>query len=199
MKKIFLFIILFFSISNVYAITGKENINVTLNKCIDGDTASFKYNDKIIKVRFLAVDTPESTKEKEEYGIEASNFTCDKLTSAKEIIIEFDKNSDLQDKYDRYLGWIFIDGVLLQDEIIKNGLGEVAYLYDDYKYTDILKKSELKAKQNKIGIWKNHQIIDYRILIIIFLIIILLCIISPKIKKVIKRKVKKEIKKKITQ
>ena len=199
MKKIFLFIILFFSISNVYAITGKENINVTLNKCIDGDTASFKYNDKIIKVRFLAVDTPESTKEKEEYGIEASNFTCDKLTSAKEIIIEFDKNSDLQDKYDRYLGWIFIDGVLLQDEIIKNGLGEVAYLYDDYKYTDILKKSELKAKQNKIGIWKNQQIIDYRILIIIFLIIILLCIISPKIKKVIKRKVKKEIKKKITQ
>ena len=59
MKKIFLFIILFFSISNVYAITEKENINVTLNKCIDGDTASFKYNDKIIKVRFLAVDTPE--------------------------------------------------------------------------------------------------------------------------------------------
>ena len=198
MKKIIILIILIFNIVNANALNIKDKkITVTLNKCIDGDTASFKYQIEIIKVRFLAIDTPESTNEIEEYGIEASQFTCNMLTNAEKIIIEFDNNSDKKDKYNRYLGWIFVDDKLLQNEIIKKGFGEVAYLYDDYKYTNTLKKSELKAKQDKIGIWKNYRTVDYRIIIIIFIIIILLCIISPKIKKIIKRKVKKGIKNKI--
>ena len=75
-----------------------NNVNareiVTLSKCVDGDTAWFYLNEEEIKTRFLAIDTPESTNKIEEYGKEASNFTCDKLTSAKKIEIEYDINSD---------------------------------------------------------------------------------------------------------
>lgn len=152
MKKIFISVILLFLFPlNVFA---NEKIEVKFSSCVDGDTAKFIMNEKQIKVRFLAIDTPETshpTKKEEPYGREAKEFTCEKIKNAKKIELEFDKNSDKKDKYDRYLAWVFVDDYLLQSELIKNGLAEVAYLYGDYKYTPILQDYEEKAKLNKIG------------------------------------------------
>lgn len=141
-----------------------EKVIVKFSEGVDGDTAKFDMNGEIIKVRFLAVDTPESvhpTKEIQAYGVEASNFTKEKLKNAKTIELEFDNNSDKTDKYGRYLAWIWIDGELLQDLLIKEGLAKVAYLYADYKYTSLLQESEKIAKENKIGIWKDEASNEY--------------------------------------
>lgn len=141
-----------------------EKVVVKYSEGVDGDTAKFDMNGEIIKVRFLAVDTPESvhpTKEVQAYGVEASDFTKEKLSNAKTIELEFDNNSDKTDKYGRYLAWIWIDGELLQDLLVKEGLAKVAYLYADYKYTNILQESEKIAKEAKIGIWKDEVSNEY--------------------------------------
>lgn len=141
-----------------------ERIEVKYSEGVDGDTAKFDMNGEIIKVRFLAVDTPESvhpTKEVQAYGVEASDFTKEKLKNAKTIELEFDNNSDKTDKYGRYLAWIWVDGELLQDLLVKEGLAKVAYLYADYKYTNILEESEKIAKEAKIRIWKDEASNEY--------------------------------------
>lgn len=171
MKK-YLIIILFFSF--ITTIQAKEV--VSLNKCVDGDTAWFNWNEKTIKARFLAIDSPESTNKIEPYGKEASKFTCDLLKKANKIEIEFDENSNLKDKYDRYLVWVFVDNELLQKNIIENGLAKVAYLYGDYKYTEILKNSEKIAQENKIGIWNNENNQNKLYIPILALIIIIIII-----------------------
>ena len=56
-----------------------DTITVTLNKCVDGDTAWFNYKEDIIKVRFLAVNTME-LKSNNKYADIAKEFTCDELT-----------------------------------------------------------------------------------------------------------------------
>ena len=156
-KKIMLVLLLFLIPGNVLAVTaGTKTETVVFNKCTDGDTARFMRGTTEIKVRFLAIDTPETvhpTKEVEAFGKEASNYTCDRLKSAKKIVLEYDPKSDEKDRYDRYLAWIFLDGVLLQDDIIKNGYAKVAYLYGDYLYTDLLKTSEKEARASKRGQW----------------------------------------------
>lgn len=155
MKKIVFIILCLFININVFA----EEIEVKLSKCVDGDTAKFIYNDEVITARFLAIDTPESvhpTVGEEPYGKDASNYTCSVLEKADEIILEFDANSDKTDKYDRYLVWVFVDGKLLQKQLISKGYAEVAYLYDDYKYTDELEKTQEKAQEKKVGIWSNE-------------------------------------------
>lgn len=156
MKKIFTMILFFMCITFVSA----NEIEVEFGDCVDGDTAKFIYNGEKITVRFLAVDTPETvhpTKEVEEYGKEASDYTCKRIKEAKEIILEFDEDSDEKDKYDRYLVWVFVDDSLLQKELINEGLASVAYLYGDYKYTDELEKAEQIAEENKIGIWNTNS------------------------------------------
>lgn len=57
---------------------------------VDGDTSQFtSYNGGYtVRVRYLAIDTPESTSEVEEWGKAASNFNKSKLSSAKHVIVQ---------------------------------------------------------------------------------------------------------------
>ena len=150
-----------------------QKIKVTVNKCIDGDTAKFVIDKEIENVRFLAIDTPEYTTKKEKYGLEAANFTCKMLKSANKIELELDINSAKYDKYNRLLAWVWVDDVLLQEEIVKSGLGKVAYLYGDYKYTRLLQEQEELAKKNKIKIWENEENTDLFTILLLLLILII--------------------------
>ena len=67
--------------SLVYA---KEEVK--LSKCVDGDTIKVIIDTKEYTVRMLAIDTPESvhpSKPIEYYGKEASEYTCNKVSNAK--------------------------------------------------------------------------------------------------------------------
>ena len=155
MKKIMFLLVIFLSFSSLtYA---KEEVK--FNKCVDGDTIKIELKGEIKTVRMLAVDTPESvhpTKGVEYYGKEASNFTCETFKNAKKIEIEYDDDSDKEDKYDRLLVWLFVDGSLFQDMLVKEGYAEVAYLYGDYKYTSLLQDHQAVAESKKIGIWNDE-------------------------------------------
>lgn len=171
MKKliyIVMFLVMFFPVSSFALTEEKEKSTVsenteivTLDACVDGDTAKFKdKNGEVIKARFLAIDTPETvhpTKGVEPFGKDASNYTCESLTNAKEIKLEYDSNSDEEDNYGRKLVWVFVDGVLLQDSLISQGYAEVAYLYGNYKYTSLLEDSEAIAKVKKVGVWSVEE------------------------------------------
>lgn len=157
MKKvvmIFLFFCLF--ITNVYA----ERVSVKFEACVDGDTIKVILDNKKTTVRFLAIDTPETvhpTKGEQPFGKEASNYTCDKVKNAKKLEIEYDEGSTKTDKYNRTLGWVFVDDTLLQKDLVSLGYAKVAYLYGDYKYTEDLKKEESIAKSKKLGVWSLEE------------------------------------------
>lgn len=130
---------------------------MTLDSCVDGDTAWFIIDGERVKVRFLGIDSPESTKIVEEYGMDASSYTCDLLESANDIYIEYDVNSDRYDKYDRMLGWVFVDGKNISELLVSKGLAEVKYIYGDYKYVDDLCSSQYRAYMDKVGIWQSYD------------------------------------------
>lgn len=155
---ILLFILLVFIPKNIFA---KESIE--LKECVDGDTAKFIIDNETYTVRFLAINTEESVSSKELntfMGKVASFYTCFRLKSASKIKIEYDANAEKEDKYGRKLGWIFVDGDLLQLDLIEKGLAEVDYLYDEYKYTEKLQDAQSVAKDSNIGIWNEDNIIE---------------------------------------
>ena len=202
MKKLIFIICLFLVPFSIYA---KEE--VTLNKCIDGDTAWFNFKEEKIKVRFLAINTPESTNKIEKYGKEASEFTCNLLKNAKKIEIEYDDKADKKDKYGRYLAWIFVDDKLLQDLIVSEGYAEIKYIYGDYKYLDTLNDSLKLAKKEGLNLWSDEDylfiLFGYKITKEIFLstisvlIVLIACIFSETIRKKTNTKIKRKINKKI--
>ena len=158
MKKITVFIILCFTL--VINVSADKFVSVKFARCIDGDTAAFILNDEEIRVRFLAIDTPEIYPKNniKPFGIEASDYTCTKITRAKVIKLEYDPKSDLKDQYGRYLAWIWVDNSLLQKELISLGYAKVAYIYGEYKYLEDLNKLEKDAINNNLGIWREYTV-----------------------------------------
>ena len=155
-KKLTILIFIFFiGLNNIYA---KETVKFL--DCVDGDTIKISLDNKDYTVRMLAVDTPESvhpTKPVEYYGKEASDYTCNKVKNAKKLEVEYDEDSEKMDKYDRLLVWVFVDGNLLQKDLVENGYAKVAYLYGDYKYTKELEKVQELASANNLGIWNETE------------------------------------------
>ncbi len=129
---------------------------VKFHSLSDGDTATFVVGGLPIAVRFLAVDTPEinsSTTGLEPWAMAAKEFTKQKLKEADTIILELDPGSDIFDKYDRLLAWVWVDGELLNYQLVQEGLAYVKYLYGDYRYTTVLIKLEAQAQKQKIKVW----------------------------------------------
>lgn len=154
MKKLLLIVLLLIPI-NVFGLTKEK---VLFYKCVDGDTARFIINKEEVKIRFLGIDSPEIAKQNtpsEEYGEEAARYTCRRLKNANKIEIEYEPKADKQDKYGRTLAYVFVDGKLIEEGIVKNGYANVKYIKKDYKYYDQLIKAEEKAINNKKGIYSE--------------------------------------------
>ena len=106
---------------------------VTLDHVYDGDTAGFSPNytgDK--RVRFLGVDTPETYPVEDEWGPEAKAYTTSVLNGGSVLYLQSDPVSGYTDNYGRTLGLIWVDGVLLNYELVRLGYSH-NYLGSDCK------------------------------------------------------------------
>lgn len=136
-----------------------------LQEVIDGDTIRIQYKGASEKVRFLLVDTPETKHEtlgEQPFGPEAKEFVKKRLKDEDTVYIEFDVS--YRDKYKRLLGYIYTkDGISLQEELLKNGLARVAYIYDpNTKHVDWFKSIQKTAQKSAVGIWSVEDYVTNR-------------------------------------
>ncbi|MGZ1747145.1 thermonuclease family protein [Staphylococcus argenteus] len=130
----------------------------TLIKAIDGDTVKLMYKGKAMTFRLLLIDTPETKHPKkgvEKYGPEASAFTKNMVENAKKIEVEFDKGQKT-DKYGRGLAYIYADGKMVNQALVRQGLAKVAYVYKpNNTHEQLLRKSKAQAKKEHLNIWSE--------------------------------------------
>ena len=122
---------------------------------IDGDTIILT---NARNVRYIGIDTPESRKrvrgewvyDPEPYAVEAYNLNR-RLVEGKKIRLEFDK--EITDRYDRWLAYVFVDGKMVNEELLRYGYARVYAFAPNTKYLDSLTAAEKEAKENKRGLW----------------------------------------------
>lgn len=122
---------------------------VTLTKAIDGDTADFidPYSKTLkgsFRVRFLGIDTPESTFRTDPWGKEASKFTKNKLEQADTIVLEAE--GARTETYGRYLAFVWIDGKLFNLELVQEAYC-TSTLPGSSKFFQIMMDTALEARK----------------------------------------------------
>lgn len=163
--SIFVFVISIVGCSNI----GPENdteykrIEVELVQSYDGDTIAVIYNGSRESVRFLLVDSPETSHPRlgeQPYGKEAKEFTRSLVENAHKIELEFDIGPQ-RDKYDRLLAYVYVDGKMIQEELLKMGLARVAYVYPpNTRYFDQFNEYQKIAQRQGIGIWEIENYVQ---------------------------------------
>ncbi len=144
----------------------------TVKTYVDGDTTHFHVPEDVIeggvlKARYLAINTPESTGKIEEYGKKASEFTRAKLSSAVSIILESDDDKWNRDSTDsRYLVWVWYkeseDGEYrnLNLEILQNGLA-VASSTGNNRYGSVCLSALAQARAEKLNVYSGEKDPDF--------------------------------------
>ena len=90
---------------------------------IDGDTVELTDGQKI---RYLLIDTPETTKgEPECYGPEAKDFNAE-LVLGQTVELKYDV--ECEDRYGRLLAYVSVDGREVNSLLVERGFAEVMYL-----------------------------------------------------------------------
>lgn len=142
----------------------RETEKYYVKAVFDGDTILVETKKKSIgetrliasqqKIRLLGIDAFEY--EQNEYGKKGKEFLS-KVVLSKSVCVE----TDVQEKdiYGRTLGYVFLTDSFINEELLKNGL---AILYDfppNVRYIEKLKKAQVYARQNMIGVWENESYI----------------------------------------
>jgi len=130
---------------------GPVRFPVRLARHIDGDTTDFYIDGEIVRVRYIAIDAEErfncdrcpfylvgkdlsQCPECGQHDDIASIHVRERLENAVTIALELDPGRDRYCRYGRLLAWVWVDGVLLQEELVALGLAEIAFVQGNELY-----------------------------------------------------------------
>lgn len=134
---------------------------VKVKAVIDGDTIILVDNQK---VRYIGIDTPEiflKTDTGYEYdpkpfAKKAREFNR-QMVEGKVVRLEFDVEK--KDKYRRLLAYCFVDGNLVNVQLLRNGLAMLYTSVPNIKYVDLLVSAQQEAREDGLNLWQPDRII----------------------------------------
>ncbi|MFZ5980965.1 MAG: thermonuclease family protein [Candidatus Zixiibacteriota bacterium] len=119
----------------------------TVAKIIDGDTVELRGGDRL---RLLGIDTPE----KDEPYYETARQFLEKIALGRPARVEYAGRK--RDNYGRLLGYLYIDSVFVNRQILENGLGYLYLFKDNDPNSPEIKElltAQREALKNHTGIW----------------------------------------------
>lgn len=137
-------------------------VPATVIYVVDGDTIHVNLaGGRKEKVRFIGVDTPESTREIEPYGKKASAYTKSRLNGRK-IWLELDAQE--RDRYGRLLAYIWLENPagtgenevrakMFNAELLLEGYAQVMTIPPNVKYADYFVEYQREAREANKGLW----------------------------------------------
>ncbi|EAH4720962.1 thermonuclease [Campylobacter upsaliensis] len=131
----------------------EKELTGKVSKVIDGDTIELlaktskenPYNHITkLKIRLYGIDAPEL---KQAYGKEAKEYLS-ALVLKQEVGLIIEN----KDKYDRFVGTIFLKGQDINKEMVKNGY---AHAYESFSKKYLAEQAD--AKMFKLGLWQDEK------------------------------------------
>ncbi len=129
-----------------------------VTRVIDGDTVEVRFRGRILDVRLIGVDTPETVDPSEPvgcYGPAASRFTEQELEGER-VRLEFDV--ERLDRYGRTLAYVWVGDRLFNEVLVRRGFAQVATYPPNVKYVDRFLRAERRAREAEQGLWGHCEL-----------------------------------------
>ena len=121
----------------------------------DGDTIVLENG---IRVRYIGINAPETAHDNqpaEPYGYAAKKLNKS-LVFRKKVRLELDR--ERFDRHNRQLAYVFLKkGLFINAELVRQGYAYCLPRGKNFKYRDLLLRSQRDAMSAKRGIWNNWE------------------------------------------
>jgi micrococcal nuclease len=122
-------------------------------RAVDGDTIEVSLDGRVEDVRYIGVDTPETVKPDTPvqcFGPQASRFNH-ALVERRRVRLVF--GVERRDVYGRLLAYVYLDGHLVNAELIRRGLARTLTIPPNDRFAGRLKRLEMAAARAGRGLW----------------------------------------------
>lgn len=127
----------------------------TVVRVVDGDTIHVRIGDRVEKVRYIGVNTPEihhPTKGEEPGGQAASDINR-QLVTGKHVRLELDVQE--RDHYGRLLAYVWVGETMVNAELVRLGYAQVMTIPPNVRYQAMLVKLQREAREAGRGLWRR--------------------------------------------
>jgi micrococcal nuclease len=127
----------------------------TVVRVVDGDTIHVRLGERIEKVRYIGVNTPEvhhPRRGAEPGGREAMRVNRE-LADGKRVRLELDVQE--RDRYGRVLAYVWIGDVMVNAELVRRGYAQVMTVPPNVRYQGLFIDLQRQARERGRGLWRR--------------------------------------------
>ena len=124
-------------------------------RVVDGDTIYVQLADRVEKIRYIGVNTPEihhPIKGEEPGGREAAAMNR-RLVGGRHVRLEMDVRS--RDRYGRLLAYVWLGDTMVNAELVRRGYAQVMTVPPNVRYQDLFVKLQREARDAGRGLWRE--------------------------------------------
>jgi len=150
--RVVLCLILLTGVAAAWAAPPLEGVVV---KVVDGDTIHVRIGDRIERVRYIGVNTPElhhPTRGAEPGGREAFHVNGD-LVAGKRVRLELDVQT--RDRYGRLLAYVWVGDLMVNAELVRSGYAQVMTVPPNVRYQALFLRLQREAREAARGLWRQ--------------------------------------------
>ncbi len=115
-------------------------------RIIDGDTVEC---DGIGRIRLIGMDTPEA--DQEPFGAIATEALTALIPPGSDVEVE--RDVEPRDQYDRVLAYVWIDGVMVNWAMVRQGYAVVLTYPPNVRFADWFTAAQQRARTEQAGLW----------------------------------------------
>jgi micrococcal nuclease len=122
-------------------------------RVVDGDTIHVRLGDRIEKVRYIGVNTPEvhHPRKGEEPGGREAMAVNRGLVEGRAVRLELDVQA--RDRYGRLLAYVWTGETMVNAELVRRGYAQVMTIPPNVRYQDLFLRLQRDAREARRGLW----------------------------------------------
>ena len=115
-------------------------------RIVDGDTFTCRDG---TRVRPIGFDAPEMSQRP--FGAQARAALAEKIPVGTRVRLE--RDVEPLDRYGRLLAWVWRDSVLVNWEMVRDGMAVLLTIPPNVRYVDELVEAQRAAREQRVGLW----------------------------------------------
>lgn len=135
------------------AVLGQTTLEGTVVRVVDGDTVHVRLGDRVEKVRYIGVNTPEvhHPRKGEEPGGREAAAVNRALVEGRRVRLELDVQP--RDRYGRLLAYVWIGDLMVNAELVRRGYAQVMTVPPNVRHQQLFIALQRDARTANRGLW----------------------------------------------